>query len=183
MGSHLMDETTFVIVIFGASGDLACKKTYPALSGLYKKKLLPENVKIVGYARSQMELKEFKSRISSKTDHAQEFLDNCYYVSGGYDDAESFEKLAKVLNTWNPRNTLFYMALPPSVFIPASLNIKRFLYSHGSNRLIVEKPFGRDVESAKNLSDALKESWLESEIYRIDHYLGKEMVKNLMVLR
>lgn len=176
-------EVTTVIIVFGASGDLAYKKTYPALFGLYNKNLLQKNTKIVGYARSQMTLPEFKSRISSKVSLSADFLENCYYVSGGYDDPDSYKKLHDFTSQWNPRNTLFYMALPPSVFIPASYNIRDFLYSQGSNRLIVEKPFGKDLESAQILSNALKGKWNESEIYRIDHYLGKEMVKNLMILR
>ena len=75
------------------------------------------------------------------------------------------------------------MALPPSVFIPASKGIKECYSSTGENRLVVEKPFGKDVDSSRELSVSLSESWLEDEIFRIDHYLGKEMVKNLMSLR
>ena len=180
------EKDSFIVVVLGASGYLAYKKTYPALFGLYKKNLLPEKTFIVGYSRSQLELEEFRKRISSKIHGGklQDFLDLCFYVSGQYDREESFKKLAEFLAKFNPRNMIFYMALPPSVFRVASHNIREFLYAHGGNNLIiVEKPFGKDLESSIALSIALKEKWNESEIYRIDHYLGKEMVKNLMILR
>ncbi|KAI9207835.1 glucose-6-phosphate dehydrogenase [Polychytrium aggregatum] len=185
------------IVVLGASGDLAFKKTYPALFGLYKNGFLPVRTQIVGYARSSIDLDDFKKRISSKIKIANategqaltQFLEKCYYTNGAYDKPESFIKLnAFVQNleggVTGARHRVFYMALPPSVFIPASKGLKNHLYTtRGSNRLVVEKPFGKDFDSSKELSKALAESWHEDEIYRIDHYLGKEMVKNLMVIR
>ena len=173
-----------LIIVFGASGDLAYKKTYPALYGLFKKKLLPPDTKIVGFARSALSDREFHDRISLKVDMSQEFLDICSYIQGAYDNQDSFKFLAKYISQWSIKNLMFYMALPPSVFIQASHNIRDFLYqSRGKNRLVIEKPFGKDLISAKQLSAALSEKWLESEIYRIDHYLGKEMVKNLLIMR
>ncbi|KAI8918577.1 glucose-6-phosphate dehydrogenase, partial [Powellomyces hirtus] len=177
-------------------GDLAFKKTYPALFGLYKNSLLPQNFSIVGYARSAIELADFKSRVSSRIKASdeekkllQEFLDKCTYVSGKYDEAESFKRLNAAVDEIQKsftgrKHRVFYMALPPSVFIPASQGLKEWVYaSDGNNRLIVEKPFGKDTESSRELANALAQHWKEDEIYRIDHYLGKEMVKNLMILR
>ncbi|KAJ3176256.1 Glucose-6-phosphate 1-dehydrogenase [Irineochytrium annulatum] len=179
-------------------GDLAFKKTYPALFGLFKNQYLPDSCQIVGYARSHIELEDFRKRVSSKiklnndTERSQLelFLKKCTYVSGKYDDGESFNKLNKFIEDILPKDVhgsyhrIFYMALPPSVFIPASKGLKDHVYTKkGTNRLIVEKPFGKDFESSKELSSALAQSWKEEEIYRIDHYLGKEMVKSLMVLR
>ena len=120
----------------------------------------------------------------------EEFKKLSTYVAGGYEDAESFVNLTKHLEgieqAYKTRdvNRLFYLALPPSVFVPVAKNVKDHCYStRGINRIIVEKPFGKDLESCRSLLGALKESWKEDETYRIDHYLGKEMVKNLLVLR
>ncbi|KAF9435339.1 Glucose-6-phosphate 1-dehydrogenase [Entomortierella beljakovae] len=117
-----------------------------------------------------------------------QFLDQCTYVSGAYDQDSGFQALEKELQRVEKEtktvNRLFYMALPPSVFIPVAAGLKKNCYSHqGINRLIVEKPFGNDLESSRQLSDALGALFREDEIYRIDHYLGKEMVKNIMILR
>ncbi|KAJ1563284.1 Glucose-6-phosphate 1-dehydrogenase, partial [Nowakowskiella sp. JEL0078] len=181
----------------GASGDLAFKKTYPALFGLFKNQFLPSQTQIVGYARSEIKLDDFRHRVSSRikvnNDNEKKILNNfmeaCTYVSGKYDDAASFAKLNAYIQTLEAghrgiKHRVFYMALPPSVFIPAAHGLKVcYLPEPGTNRLVVEKPFGHDFNSSKVLSKALSENWLEDEIYRIDHYLGKEMVKNLMVLR
>ncbi|KAG9317281.1 glucose-6-phosphate dehydrogenase [Chiua virens] len=197
-GDALRDNT--VIVVFGASGDLAKKKTYPALFGLYRIGYLPRDVHIVGYARTKMDTEEYHKRITSYikvpdndpaiTAKLEEFKKLSTYVSGGYEDAESFVNLTKHLEgiekSYAARevNRVFYLALPPSVFIPVAKNVKDCCYStKGVNRIIVEKPFGKDLESCRSLLGALKESWSEDETYRIDHYLGKEMVKNLLVLR
>ncbi|KAJ3107570.1 Glucose-6-phosphate 1-dehydrogenase [Phlyctochytrium planicorne] len=191
-----VNDNTAVIVL-GASGDLAFKKTYPALFGLFKNGFLPKNCQIIGYARSHLELEAFRQRISSKMKLAndaerellKDFLSRCTYVSGKYDDMASFENLNRFIESVETpvaggRHRIFYMALPPSVFIPASRGLHEKCYTKkGSNRLIVEKPFGKDYDSSKELSKALAEHWVEDEIYRIDHYLGKEMVKSLMMLR
>ncbi|KAI9093008.1 glucose-6-phosphate dehydrogenase [Phlyctochytrium arcticum] len=191
------DKDSTVVVVLGASGDLAFKKTYPALFGLYKNKFLPPNTDVVGYARSHIELDEFRKRISSKVkvnndeekNLLQEFLQKCTYTSGNYDDAASFQRLNQAIREIQKgysgeHHRVFYMALPPSVFIPASKGLHENCYSkRGNNRLIVEKPFGKDSESSHQLAVALAQHWQENEIYRIDHYLGKEMVKNLMILR
>lgn len=113
------------------------------------------------------------------------------YTSGGYEDGESFDSLNKYLEEIESkyqskeRNRIFYLALPPSVFIPVSKNLKEHCYvtRGGTNRIIIEKPFGKDTESAKELLNSVKSYWTEDETFRIDHYLGKEMVKNLLVLR
>ncbi|KAI9364509.1 glucose-6-phosphate dehydrogenase [Zopfochytrium polystomum] len=190
------DDNT-VIIVLGASGDLAFKKTYPALFGLFKNGFLPKNCQIVGYSRSAIALPDFHARISSKIKFASEtergllpsFLARCTYVSGKYDDMASFERLNEFVSAVEVpgaarRHRIFYMALPPSVFIPASRGLKAKVYSNsGANRLIVEKPFGKDYDSSKELSVALGTDWSEDEIFRIDHYLGKEMVKSIMVFR
>lgn len=145
-----------------------------------------------------MEEEEYHRRITSyiKKDNDQEFESKleefkqlCSYVSGGYEDSESFVKLNQHLlrvegiRKGGLANRIFYLALPPSVFIPVARHAREECYATGVNRIIVEKPFGKDLDSCRELLKAIKEFWTEDETYRIDHYLGKEMVKNLLVLR
>ncbi|KAK9317344.1 glucose-6-phosphate dehydrogenase [Lipomyces starkeyi] len=185
-----------IIVVLGASGDLAKKKTYPALFGLYRYGLLPKNVKIVGYARTKMDDADYKKRISSymKTPtetietQLKEFLAMTSYVSGQYDQDEGFISLTKHMEELEgdveERYRLFYMALPPNVFIPVAQHLKKNCYpKSGGARIIIEKPFGHDLASSRELQTALQPIWTEDEIFRIDHYLGKEMVKNILILR
>ena len=182
--------------MLGASGDLAKKKTFPALFGLYRNNYFPENSRIVGYARTKMDEKEFHERVKShiKTptpDYEKaltEFLKMCTYINGQYDEDDSFVKLRKHCEEQEGdrenRNRIFYMALPPNVFIPVAQCLKRNCYpERGIARLIVEKPFGHDLESSRELQKALRPIWKEEETFRIDHYLGKEMVKNILILR
>jgi len=181
------------IVVIGASGDLAKKKTYPALFALFDNNLLPKHAKIIGYARSDLPDSEFKKSIGAKlkADEAKkkQFLDMCSYVSGKYDSIEDFKKLDDVLvkiESVYPAgaNRMFYFAIPPSVFAATGNGIRASAMSAtGWNRLVVEKPFGRDSASSAVLAKALLANFTEDQIYRIDHYLGKEMVQNLMVLR
>jgi len=113
------------------------------------------------------------------------------YVAGDYEDGAAFDNLNKHLeeieNSYQAKecNRIFYLALPPTVFIPVSKNLKEHCYNSkaGVNRIIIEKPFGKDLESARELLTSVKKYWTEDETFRIDHYLGKEMVKNLLVLR
>ncbi|KAI9448211.1 glucose-6-P dehydrogenase [Lactarius indigo] len=193
--TELRDNTT--IIVFGASGDLAKKKTFPALFGLYRDGFLPNGVKIVGYARTKMDEAEFHKRSTSyikdpDQSHAskiEEFKKLSSYVSGGYEDSASFVNLENHLKgiesayQSKEANRVFYLALPPSVFLPVAENVKKHNYASGVNRIIVEKPFGKDLDSSRELLGALKQHWTEDETYRIDHYLGKEMVKNILILR
>ena len=156
---------------------------------------LPSNVEIVGFARTEMSDEDFRKRIGDyltcKSDQdkamAQEFKRRCHYVSGNYDDAEHFRKLhqfvlSKEVDSDGCR--IYYYALPPPMFYPVSKNVRQVLYdANRVHRVIVEKPFGKDLESSNELSAQLSSLFREEEIYRIDHYLGKEMVKNIMVLR
>lgn len=197
---ELKENTT--ITVLGASGDLAKKKTYPALFGLYRMGFLPKGVHIVGYARTKMDAAEYHKRITSYIKNPdndpevsaklEEFKNLSTYISGGYEDSPSFANLNKSLEKiesgyqGKERNRVFYLALPPSVFIPVAQHLKEQCYvtpDVGKCRIIVEKPFGKDLESSRELLSSLKQHWTEDETFRIDHYLGKEMVKNLLVLR
>lgn len=175
-------------------------QTYPALFGLYKSGFLPKDVEVVGYARTKMDKAEYHKRITSyikniesDTEAAtklEEFKGFSTYVDGAYDTDEGFQKLNEYLNQleskWQSKecHRLFYLALPPSVFIPVSEHLKKNCYSpKGINRIVVEKPFGKDLQSFRELAKAMSKHWTEDETFRIDHYLGKEMVKNMVVLR
>lgn len=112
------------------------------------------------------------------------------YVAGPYDEDSGFQNLLKHVEDLEKdrkgekRNRIFYMALPPSVFTVVAKGLKKNVYSKdGSNRIIIEKPFGKDLESCREMMTALSAEWAENETYRIDHYLGKEMIKNMLVLR
>ena len=148
-----------------------------------------------------MDAEEYHKRITSYIknpnddpevkQHIEDFKALSTYVSGAYDEDEPFEKLNAHLATieanyqTKERNRLFYLALPPSVFITVTEQLKKhcYVFRGGVNRIIIEKPFGKDTESCRKLIGAVKQNWTEDETFRIDHYLGKEMVKNLLVLR
>eukprot|EP01111_Echinosteliopsis_oligospora_P016960 TRINITY_DN7197_c0_g1_i3.p1 TRINITY_DN7197_c0_g1~~TRINITY_DN7197_c0_g1_i3.p1 ORF type:complete len:524 (-),score=120.96 TRINITY_DN7197_c0_g1_i3:97-1587(-) len=191
----IMEERgTVAVVVLGASGDLAKKKTYPALFALFCNGLLPKNTIIYGYARSAMDDVKFRSgialRLKGLDEKKQQFLAKCYYVNGGYDSAEGFRQLSSVLSAKEksmgalPANRIFYFAIPPSVFVASAQMIKsNCLSTTGYNRIVVEKPFGKDLASSTELGRSLSAIFTEDQLYRIDHYLGKEMVQNLMVLR
>ncbi|KAF8165329.1 glucose-6-phosphate 1-dehydrogenase [Crassisporium funariophilum] len=196
---ELKDNT--IIVVLGASGDLAKKKTLPALFGLYRQGFLPRDCKIVGYARTKMDKAEFEKRATSYIKNPNDdqeiknkieaFKQMLSYVAGDYEDGAAFDNLTHHLEELEAsyqskeRNRIFYLALPPTVFTPVARNIKEHCYNAkgGVNRIIIEKPFGKDLESARELLSSVKQYWTEDETFRIDHYLGKEMVKNLLVLR
>lgn len=194
------DRSALSICVVGASGDLAKKKIFPALFALYYQDRLPRHFTIYGYARSKMEDAEFRETIaynltcrvtdggddcSSKMDT---FLNRCFYISGQYDSDDDFKRLSDAMSVNEsqlPRaDRLFYLSIPPNIFTAVAASASRAASSSsGWTRMIVEKPFGRDLESFRALSRDLYEHLSEEQIYRIDHYLGKELIENLTVLR
>lgn len=198
-------DDALTVFVVGASGDLAAKKTYPSLFELYRHHFLPQCTTICGYARSAKTDDEFRQRIRSYLKEGTEtekqaFLNMCIYRSGKYDSAEDVKTVFAELQQIEKNscaataNRLFYFAIPPSVFVPIGTSIKTAVIAPqeagepgtehvGWNRLIIEKPFGKDLESFEELNAGMSRLYKESEIYRIDHYLGKEMVKNLLMLR
>lgn len=197
-------------MVFGASGDLAKKKTFPALFSLFYHGLLPENFQIIGYARKEMNDATFKKVLSEKlscrvdltTFGAMEsvkcnkliddFLKRVIYFTGAYDDGDKLKKLGEMAEdifeskykASGGVDRLFYLAVPPSIFGEAAMSIKAGgMAPYGDTRVIIEKPFGRDSASYEKLSESLAKELTEEQIYRIDHYLGKELVQNIMALR
>ncbi|XP_035225395.1 glucose-6-phosphate 1-dehydrogenase-like [Stegodyphus dumicola] len=197
--SHLEEpihkEANYVFVTFGASGDLAKKKIYPTLWALYRDGLLPPKTSFVGYARSDLTVQDIRNRSEpymqvseNQKQKLEDFFKKNYYVSGTYAKPEDYAKLNKELEALeqssSPAHRLFYLALPPTVFAVVTTNVKlKCMASKGWTRVIIEKPFGKDSASSAGLSKHLSSLFTEEEIYRIDHYLGKEMVQNLMALR
>jgi len=193
-------ENSFIYVIFGASGDLTKRKLVPAIYSLYVHKLLPENFAILGVSRTSFSDEEFRLSMGKALDRynetdnherIKEFVEKLFYSALLYSEEQSYEKLRERLKELRElkslsENTIYYLSTPPELYgvIPqklatAGLNSQE----NGWKRVIIEKPFGYDLNSALQLKDSLLKDWGEEQIYRIDHYLGKETVQNLMVTR
>ncbi|MBX7161582.1 MAG: glucose-6-phosphate dehydrogenase [Acidimicrobiia bacterium] len=184
-----MQHRSDVLVLFGATGDLAHKKLWPALFQLHRSGKW--RVPVVGVASSPWsagELRDYAARsladnaISHTAADFAEFSRELDYVSGDYTSPETFESLAATVRSKGARHPLFMLAIPPSLFetVVTSLDASGLA---GGARVMVEKPFGRDLASARDLNAILHDVFPESRIFRIDHFLGKEQVENLMVLR
>ncbi|KAF7089030.1 hypothetical protein CFC21_092084, partial [Triticum aestivum] len=193
-------EHTVSITVVGASGDLAKKKIFPALFALFYEDWLPEHFTIFGYARSKMSDEELRNIISMTltcridqrancSEKMDKFLKRCFYQSGQYNSEEGFHELDRKLTEKEAGklpNRLFYLSIPPNIFVDVVRSASRTASlpsGSGWTRFIVEKPFGRDSESSGELTRSLKMYLEEEQIFRIDHYLGKELVENLSVLR
>ena len=193
----------FTLVIFGAAGDLAHRKLFPALYNLMLDHWLPAHFNIVGIARHpyyddqfrqeiEEAIRQYSRRPWNDVEFAR-FADEIHYITANFDEGLAYTQLRDLLNQISerhniPHNYLFYMATPPSFY----LKIAQQLGNAGLNRpvsetdwvrVIVEKPFGRDLASAQDLNKKLHQVFDEQQIYRIDHYLGKETVQNILVFR
>jgi glucose-6-phosphate 1-dehydrogenase len=189
-----------ILVIFGASGDLTKRKLIPALYSLEIQNLLPERFAIVGASRTESGDDNFRDILNEglqkyskdyDASKAAGFLKKIYYQDVDAQDAGSYknltDKLSGLKKTLNiGGNTIFYLSIPPSLYgiIPQNL-AKNNLHDQndGWKRVIIEKPFGYDLQSAIELNAILQKDWLEEQLYRIDHYLGKETVQNVLVTR
>jgi glucose-6-phosphate 1-dehydrogenase len=198
-----MATERLAIIILGASGDLAQKKLLPALFSLYAQQLLPADFRIFGFARTALTDAAFRARTAENltcryTPDAREcsafmekFLDRCHYCGGDYGDTDAYLDLAAALHAELGElnfNRLFYLAIPPSVFLPAARALGNSGLvtcdsRHGWTRIVIEKPFGRDRATSDELAAALGEVFTDDQTFRIDHYLGKEIIQNLLVLR
>lgn len=190
------------IIVIGASGDLAQKKILPALFALHAQGLIPEPYRIFGFARTPMTHAEFRLKTaehltcryvphSSCHERMDEFLGRCYYQAGRYDSPDGFLDLYSLMTEQERQpfaNRLYYMAIPPAVFLDVAHALGNAgLVSCGAepgwSRLVIEKPFGHDRASSDTLVAEMTRVFQEEQTFRIDHYLGKEVVQNLMVLR
>jgi glucose-6-phosphate 1-dehydrogenase len=184
------DGVSDAIVLFGITGDLAKKKLFPALYHMAKDGTLG-SVPITGVASSDLSQDDLHARAHDSVTAAlggespdaaalQSVCDRLSYVSGDYRDPATFEALAQKLD--GCEHPLFYLAIPPSLFDDVIEGLARLSLNKGA-RVVVEKPFGRDCASARELNDVLHKAFPEEAIFRIDHFLGKEPVENLLVFR
>ena len=190
------------IVILGASGDLTSRKLMPALFSLYRNRGLPESFIIVGCGRSPWTEEAFRGRMADAIrstggwdpERWQPFSGRLYYRTVNYGDARSVGELAnalRVLETEHPTggNRIFYLALPPALYQPAARHLGKAGLSaenrdgNGWTRIVLEKPFGTDLETSRRLDQSLRKHFREHQIFRIDHYLAKETVQNILMFR
>jgi len=190
------------IVIFGASGDLTARKLLPSLFSLFTRGLLPENFFVLGYARTplgtdgfrEQARKALREKFHPPDDELAEFCKLLHYLPGDYADAALYAELSRNLRKLDADydaggRLVFYLSTPPKVYdtVVARLADAGLLHEpdggRGWRRVVVEKPFGHDLESARALDERLHRHLQERQIYRIDHYLGKETVQNVLMLR
>jgi glucose-6-phosphate 1-dehydrogenase len=194
-----------VLTIFGASGDLTRRKLIPALYNLALERRLPERFAVIGYARSEMTHEVFRSKMReavsqfSRTglkDEAvwNDFAANLYFIPGSYDESNGYRQLQDFVGGFDrgsrvPPIRVFYLALPPDLYAPVIEQLAAIGLAakenarDGRTRVVIEKPFGTDLETARELNRRVHEVLDENQVYRIDHYLGKETVQNIMVFR
>ena len=191
------------VVIFGASGDLTKRKLVPALYRLTQERLLPAEFAIIGFARSPMSHEDFRAKMkdailtyseAKSIDEAvwESFAKGIFYVSGDVNNSESYRQIRELLDQVDRErgtagNRVFYLSTSPSLYAEAIQQLGAADLAKpkgkGWTRIIIEKPFGHDLASAKALNEQVAEVFDEEQVYRIDHYLGKETVQNLMVFR
>ncbi|MBV8820060.1 MAG: glucose-6-phosphate dehydrogenase (NADP(+)), partial [Acidobacteriaceae bacterium] len=190
-----------VMVIFGASGDLTKRKLIPALYNLAKDQLLSPEFAVVGFAIDNLSQDDFRKKLTEEIkqfateDFDEElwhwFLLRIYYISGDFSDAEKYQELKNLLGELDGKhgtrgNYFYYLATAPGFFGTIVKQLGAAGLANEENawrRVIVEKPFGRDLDSARKLNQELQQVLTEGQIYRIDHYLGKETVQNILVFR
>lgn len=188
-----------ILVIFGATGDLAAKKIFPSLWHLFQQKRLPDQLSVIGFSRSDLSAKQFKKLLRDSVEKRggeiseedfPRFFNNFSYHAGRFENEKSFsaiaEKIAETERSWGIcANKLFYLAVPPAMYgtIFKNLAAVKLNLPCGGNlgwsRMLIEKPFGTDLESARKLQSLLLSYFKEEQLYRIDHYLFKEIVQGM----
>lgn len=188
-----------VFVLFGASGDLAKKETFPALFGLFSEGVMDPSTKIFCYARSNLTVQQLRDNCAqycrpSTTGNDKAKMDQFFkmvtYVQGNYDTDVGFIKLRGEIEAFEKErgvtepHRIFYLAIPPPIFLTVASHLKNNVYAeNGITRLIVEKPFGDDLETSRELQRGFKPLFKEEEIFKIDHFLGKDDLKRLLAVR
>ncbi|WP_153007687.1 glucose-6-phosphate dehydrogenase [Bacillus coahuilensis] len=191
------DTPSSLIMIFGATGDLAKRKLFPSLYQLYRKGEISKNFAVIGVARRDWSHDTFKSHVKDsiltsigKDENIDEFVSHFYYQSHDVSDSNSYVELRNLSNDLDEKydlqgNRIFYLAMAPEFFgtITEKLKTEGLTETGGYTRLVIEKPFGHDLPSAEKLNEQIRQSFSEDQIYRIDHYLGKNMVQNIEAIR
>ncbi|EDM36634.1 glucose-6-phosphate 1-dehydrogenase [Pedobacter sp. BAL39] len=188
-----------IVVIFGGTGDLNLRKLAPALYNLYSDGFMPEKYAIIGTARKKLSDDDFRNTIMEgvnsfsrsgkvKKEKWDKFAEHVYYTSVDVQAEETFGDLKKNIEKHQQEfgpNTqiLYYLAVAPNLFPLIATCLSKYQLAEENTRIVIEKPFGRDLETAKELNNILTSIFTEKQIYRIDHYLGKETVQNIMAFR
>lgn len=192
-----MQEQKVLVTFFGATGDLASRKLYPALFRLFQKGFIRNHFAVIGTARREWTDEHFREvvvksiqTLTEDVNQAKEFASHFYYQAHNVTDTHHYVVLKELSEKLDQQygiegNRIFYLAMAPSFFgtITQHLKDEALLTENGYNRLIIEKPFGKDYASAQILNEQLRHSFDENQIYRIDHYLGKEMIQNITAVR
>src|SRR3989344_7116213 len=190
-------QSSFVMVIFGATGDLMKNKLLPALFALFKEKKLPQDFLIIGFSRRHLTNEEFGQSFPELAgkDEWSEFQTHLEYQQGEFEKEEGYKSLIEKLNAFDKKmgaciTRFFYLATPPQNYEAILDYLQSTELAEGCGqgsskwtRLIIEKPFGKDLETAKSLDEKLSKIFEEKQIFRVDHYLGKETVQNMVVFR
>ncbi|WP_282802416.1 glucose-6-phosphate dehydrogenase [Secundilactobacillus kimchicus] len=189
-------ERTSLFIFFGGTGDLAYRKLYPSMFNLYKRGTLREHFAVIGTSRNKMTDEEFQDAVrkslgTAKSDkNAEKFISHFAYEAHDVTDKAHYKVLKDRADELDKKfklegNRIFYLSLSPNFFgtVAGFLKTEGLTDSQGFNRLVIEKPFGRDYDSAAQLNDALSTAFNEDQVFRIDHYLGKEMIQNIEALR
>ncbi len=193
-----MTEAT-TVVIFGASGDLTNRKLVPALYNLYLKERLPETFNVVGISRTKFSHEEWRDKLregaeefsenSFDADQWEKFAEHLWYAAGNANELDDMKRINEFLaeTEGDSANRLYYLSVAPDLYIQIVENLGKLKIAKDNadywRRIVVEKPFGRDLESAHKLNDEIHKVFDENQVYRIDHYLGKETAQNIMFLR
>jgi glucose-6-phosphate 1-dehydrogenase len=190
-----------IMAIFGGAGDLTKRLLVPALCNLIEAGLLSEQFAVIGIARTEMDTAAYRrilddsiaafANAAIKPGTKRWLIERCHYLQGSFDDPATYEKLRGMLDqfaaTYGTRNAIFYLATPPDAFAPIVRRLGKgglVEESEGAwRRVVIEKPFGHDLESARKLNQKIRRVLDEAQIYRIDHYLGKETVQNILAFR
>jgi glucose-6-phosphate 1-dehydrogenase len=209
LSGNALEPEAAAIVVFGATGDLSRRKIFPALYNLERMQILPSETVVIGFARRELSSEAFIEEMRGAcavNSHSKPLDEGAWerlsrrisYFRGSFDDEAAYRGLARVLaQTGMPVNALFYLAVAPEEFANVALGLARVglgappgsredtrrAAGEGFRRLVVEKPFGSDLESARSLNATLQSCFAEDSLFRIDHYLGKETVQNLLYLR
>ncbi len=195
MNNH--NQPKVAIIIFGATGDLAKRKLFPSIYRLVKNEKIGKNFVVFGTARRAWSNEVFRDKVKqSITDkysseiNLDEFASHFYYHPSDVSDSSSYVEMDGLLRDLEGMyqtggNRIFYLAMSPEFFGPITNNLHKYGLKNGGGwtRLVIEKPFGNDLPSARKLNDEIRAAFNEEQIYRIDHYLGKEMVQNIEVIR
>jgi glucose-6-phosphate 1-dehydrogenase len=195
--NKMTNEQKALFIIFGGTGDLAQRKLYPSLFNLYKQGYLKKHFAVVGTARRPWTNERYQEIVRNSisgmevtAQQANEFSSHFYYQSHNVNDTEHYETLRKLADELENKyefegNRVFYLAMSPQFFATICQHVKTqgLVTEKGYNRVVIEKPFGHDVKSACELNDSINKYFPEKDVYRIDHYLGKEMIQSIPALR